>query len=49
MSAPQLVMCALLLIATIALVVAEPEDGPVERAATAASESLTALTKVLNH
>jgi hypothetical protein len=44
MSTPQLVTCALLLAATLALVFAEPEDS----AAASASESLTALTRVLN-
>jgi hypothetical protein len=48
MSTPQLVTCALLLAATLVLVLAEPEDSAVDRAATSASESLTALTRVLN-
>lgn len=48
MSAPQLVTCALLLAATLALMFAEPEDSAIDRAAASASESLTALTRVLN-
>jgi hypothetical protein len=48
MSTPQLVTCALLLAATLALVFAEPEDSAVDRAAASASESLTALTRILN-
>lgn len=48
MSAAQLLMCALLLIATIALIIAGPDDGAVERATTAASESLLSLTRILN-
>lgn len=48
MTTPQLITCALLLAATLALVFAEPEDNAVDRAAASASESLTALTRVLN-
>jgi hypothetical protein len=49
MSAAQLLMCALMLIATVALIVTGPDDGPVEQAAAAASESLLSLTRILNH
>lgn len=49
MSAAQLLMCALMLIATIALIVTGPDGGPVEQAATAASEGLLALTRILTH
>lgn len=50
MSAAQLLMCALMLIATVALILTGPESGgPVEQAAAAASEGLLALTRILNH
>lgn len=48
MSTLQLVTCALFLAATLALVFAEPEDRAVDRASASASESLAALTRVLN-
>jgi hypothetical protein len=47
-SAAQLLMCALMVIATVALIVTGPDDGPVEQAASAASESLLSLTRILN-